>query len=333
MNKRERIRAAGHREPTDRIPIAFWRHFPGDDQRAADLAAATIAFQEKYDFDFVKVSPSNNFSTADWGAQTFFRGNTEGTREYLDRPIKQPSDWRKLQPLDPSAGSGQAKGALGMCLETLRLLKARWGDSVPFIQTIFNPLMTARYLRGDLVWVDMRTNPNDFRAGLEVITDTVARFAKASIEAGAAGLFFATQAATYHWLNEAEYREFGLANDLKILEAARGGWFHLLHMHGDDIMFHLAKEYPVQAVNWHDRTTKPSLREARELFGGALLGGVAQHTTMLQGDPSAVAAEVRDAIAQTGGGVGYIVGAGCVLQIPTPESNIKAAIGTVMSRA
>src|SRR5713226_7429686 len=91
MNKRERILAASRREPTDRIPIAFWRHFPGDDQRAADLAAATIAFQEKYDFDFVKVSPSNNFSTADWGSQTFFRGNTEGTREYLDRPIKQAS--------------------------------------------------------------------------------------------------------------------------------------------------------------------------------------------------------------------------------------------------
>lgn len=326
MNKRERILAASRREPTDRIPVAFWRHFPGDDQRATDLAAATIAFQAKYDFDFVKVSPSNNFSTADWGAQTFFRGNTEGTREYVDRPIKQASDWRKLQPLDVT------KGALGMCLDTLRRLKAHWGDGVPFIQTIFNPLMTARYLRGDLVWVDMRESPNDFRAGLEVITDTVARFAKASVEAGAAGLFFATQAATYRFMNEAEYREHGLPNDLKVLGAASGGWFNLLHMHGDDIMFQLAKEYPVQAVNWHDRTTAPSLREARAMFGGALLGGVAQHTTMLQREPTDVAAEVRDAIAQTGGGVGYIVGAGCVLQIPTPESNIKAAIGTVVSR-
>ncbi len=326
MNKRERILAASRREPVDRIPIAFWRHFPGDDQRATDLAQATIDFQERYDFDFVKVSPSNSFAGEDWGARTAFRGNMEGTREYLERPLKRAADWRNLKPLDVT------KGALGRQLECLRQLKAHWGDGVPFIETIFNPLMTARYLRGDLWVADMREHPKDFHAGLEVITETVARFAKASIEAGAAGLFFATQAATYRQLSEAEYREFGLPYDLKIFEAASGGWFHVLHMHGDDIMFQLAKEYPVQAVNWHDRSTPPSLRDARNQFGGALVGGVRQHETLLQGDPSDVAAEVRDAIAQTGAGMGLIVSAGCVIQIPTPESNLKAAIGTVMSR-
>lgn len=327
MNKRERLLAASRREPTDRIPVAFWRHFPGDDQRPADLAQATIAFQEKFDFDFVKVSPSNGFAGQDWGAKTAFRGNMEGTRDYLERPIKQPADWRKLQPLDIS------KGALGSAVETLRLLKVRWGDSVPFIQTVFNPLMVARYLRGDAFWTtDLREHTADFRAGLEVITDTVSRYAKASIEAGAAGLFFATQSATYRLLSAAEYREFGVPYDQKVLAAASGAWFNVLHLHGDDVMFDIAKEYPVQAVNWHDRTTKPSLREARSLFGGALLGGTAQHGTLLQGDPQDVAAEVRDAIAQTGGGSGLIVGAGCVLPIPTPDSNLRAAVGAVISR-
>ncbi len=327
MNKRERLLAASRREPMDRIPIAFWRHFPGDDQRAEDLAQATIAFQERYNFDFVKVSPSNSFAGEDWGARHAYRGNMEGTRDYLDRPVKHASDWRKLQALDVT------KGAWGKQLQCLRMLKAHWGDEVPFIQTIFNPLMTARYIRGDAWLVDMHEQPNDFHVGLEVLTDSIARFAHASIEAGAAGLFFATQSATYRQMSEAQYREFGLPYDLKIFEAAREGWFHLLHLHGDDIMFQLAREYPVQAVNWHDRTTPPSLREARAQFDGALVGGVERYTTLLQGDPQDVAAEVRDSIAQTGGGVGYIVSAGCVISIPTPESNIKAAIGSVMSRA
>ena len=328
MNKRERLLAAVARQPVDRTPIALWRHFPGDDQRPADLAQATIAFQAKFDFDLVKVSPSNSYAGEDWGAQTAFRGNMEGTRDYLERPIKQPSDWRKLKPLDVT------QGAHGRALETLRLLKAHWGDTVPFIQTVFNPLMTARYLRGDTLWIaDMREHPDDFRAGLEVITETAARYARASIEAGAAGLFFATQSATWRQLSEREYRELGLPNDLKVLAAASGGWFHLLHMHGDDIMFSLAKEYPVQAVNWHDRTTRPSLREARGMFGGALVGGLSQQHTLLSGDPRDVAAEVRDALAQTGGGSGLIVGPGCVLPIPTPDSNIRAAIGTLISRA
>ena len=322
MNKRERILAASRGEATDRIPYAFWRHFPGDDTRGDDLAEATIAFQERWDCDFVKVSPSNGFAGADWGAVTEFKGNIEGTRDYVERPIKQPSDWAKLQPLDVT------KGAMGRCLETLRLLKARWGDSVPFIQTIFNPLMTARYLRGDLWTADLRQHPKEFRAGLEVVTDSVARFAKASIEAGAAGLFFATQSATYRQLSEAEYRELGLPNDLKIFEAARAGWFHVLHMHGDDIMFQLAKEYPAQALNWHDRSAGPSLREMRKHFGGALVGGLNQHVTMLQKDPPDVIAEANDAVAQSGG-KGFILGVGCVLQIPTAESNLRAAIGVV----
>ncbi len=327
MNKRERILAAANRQPVDRVPVAFWRHFPGDDQRAADLAEATIAFQAKYDFDFVKVSPANSHPAADWGAVTAFRGNMEGTRDYLERPIKQATDWRKLKPLDVT------QGILGESLATLRLLKARWGDSVPFIQTAFSPLMAARYLRGDTQWyVDMREHPADFAAGLEVITETMARFARAAVEAGAAGLFYAVQAATYRQVSEAEYRAAGLPNDLKVIEAANaaGAWFTLLHLHGDDIMFQLAKEYPVQAVNWHDRTTKPSLREARGQFGGALVGGVAQHTTLLTGTPADVTAQVREALAQTGGS-GHIVGAGCVLPIPTPESNIKAAIGAATS--
>ena len=53
MDKRERLQAAIKGEPVDRVPVALWRHFPVDDQRPEDLAAATIEFQTQYDFDFV----------------------------------------------------------------------------------------------------------------------------------------------------------------------------------------------------------------------------------------------------------------------------------------
>ena len=38
MTKRERILAAIKREPTDRTPYAFWRHFPNVDRSPAALA-------------------------------------------------------------------------------------------------------------------------------------------------------------------------------------------------------------------------------------------------------------------------------------------------------
>lgn len=34
--------------------------------------------------------------------------------------------------------------------------------------------------------------------------------------------------------------------DLQVLEGARDGWFNAIHAHGDDIMFDLVKDYPVQ---------------------------------------------------------------------------------------
>src|SRR2546430_2511890 len=59
MTSRDRIRAAISGKPVDRVPVAFWRHFPGDDQRAESLAAAHVNFQKKYQWDFLKVTPAS----------------------------------------------------------------------------------------------------------------------------------------------------------------------------------------------------------------------------------------------------------------------------------
>lgn len=39
MDHWQRIEAAIAGQATDRVPVALWRHFPGDDQDAAKLAA------------------------------------------------------------------------------------------------------------------------------------------------------------------------------------------------------------------------------------------------------------------------------------------------------
>ena len=69
----------------DRTPIALWRHFPIDDQTPDGLAAAIIDFQRTYDFDLVKVTPASSYCLKDWGADDEWRGNTEGTREYVQQ--------------------------------------------------------------------------------------------------------------------------------------------------------------------------------------------------------------------------------------------------------
>ena len=149
MNKRERLEAAIAGQATDRTPIAFWRHFPGDDQAPETLAVATIAFQRRWDFDFVKVTPASSFEIKDWGAQDVWLGNIEGTRKYVHHPIEQPGDWKGLKALDPRSG------ALGEQLRCLKQIVEGLPDT-PVIQTIFNPLSQAKNLAGDRLMTDLR---------------------------------------------------------------------------------------------------------------------------------------------------------------------------------
>ena len=318
MTKQERLMAAIRGEEVDRPPVALWRHWPVDDQRPEDLAAATLAFQRRYDFDFVKVTPSSSFCVRDWGSQDRWVGSMEGTREYVAYPIKTPDDWRSLPALDP------AQGALGAQLRCLHLIADGLAGEVPFIQTIFSPLAQIKYLLGvEQLPVHLRRHPDALHAGLDVITETTVRFVEAARETGIAGVFYAVQQAQYGLLSEEEYAAFGRPYDLRILEATHGLWLNVLHLHGTDVMFDLLADYPVQVVNWHDRETPPTLAQAQRRLDGAVCGGLQRWDVVVRGTRDQVREQAADAIAQTGGRR-FILGTGCVTPIVAPTSNIHA---------
>ena len=318
MTKQERLMAAIRGEEVDRPPVALWRHWPGDDQRPEDLAAATLAFQRRYDFDFVKVTPASSFCVRDWGTQDRWVGSPEGTREYVAYPVQTPDDWRSLPALDP------AQGALGAQLRCLHLIANGLAGEVPFIQTIFSPLAQIKYLLGvEQLPVHLRRHSDALRAGLDVITETTARFVEAARETGIAGVFYAVQQAQYGLLSEEEYAAFGRPYDLRVLEATQGLWLNVLHLHGTDVMFDLLADYPVQVINWHDRETPPTLAEAQRRLDGAVCGGLQRWDVVVQGTRDQVREQAADAIAQTGGRR-FILGTGCVTPIVAPTSNIHA---------
>ncbi|MEW6368200.1 MAG: uroporphyrinogen decarboxylase family protein [Acidobacteriota bacterium] len=319
MNKRERLEAAISGQRPDILPVAFWRHFPGDDQAPEDLAAATVAWQKRWDFDFVKVTPASNFQSRDLGLRDLWKGNEEGTRECVHRPIQATDDWRRLPILDAHAGAlGDQLRCLARIVESL--------PGTPVIQTVFSPLAQAKHLAGDRHLVDMRQSPVDFRKGLESLTESTVAFVRAIRDTGAAGIFYAVQHPTARLVSQDEFREAGREYDLRVLDAARNLWLNVLHLHGEDIYFDLTNDYPVRVWNWHDRETPPSLQQGISKINGAACGGLSRDTVMHRGTPELVRAEVADAIAQTGGRR-LIVGTGCVTMITTPEANIRAAAG------
>jgi uroporphyrinogen decarboxylase len=317
--KRERLQAALVGEKVDRAPVALWRHFPVDDQDPVALAEATLGFQAEYDFDFIKVSPASSFCVRDWGVEDVWRGDPEGTREYTRYVVNTPADWARLRPLPVH------HGYLGDQLRCLARLKERCGDDVPFIQTIFSPLSQAKHLAGEERLLEhLRREPGLVLRALKVIAETTTAWIEAARAKGISGIFFAAQQASYRLMDRDGYGRFGEPFDRRVLEAAGGLWLNMLHLHGEAVMFDLATSYPVHAVNWHDRETAPSLREARGMTRLALCGGLSRRATMVLGDPTSVTREAQAALRATRGR-GLILGTGCVVPVIAPRGNLLAA--------
>lgn len=322
-----RINAAIEGGKPDRVPVALWRHFPVDDQDPGKLAAHTLEWQKKWDFDLVKFMPSGTYSVEDWGAKSAYEGAANGARAVSAPGIRFAEDWRRLPRLDPK------KGVLGAQNAALALAAKALGGAVPILQTVFSPLTTARKLAGEALLEQLRGAPAALETGLRIIADTTIDFSRAALAAGAHGLFFATQLATTDALTSAEYERFGKKYDLEVLNATTGrSKVNMLHLHGENVMFDLLAGYPVQMINWHDRLTAPTLGSALNKFKGALVGGVEERGLLVSGSVQAVRAQVRDAIAQTGG-KRLVVGPGCVAAIAAPEQNIRAVIDEARSVA
>ena len=318
VKKRERVEAAIAGDAVDRIPVSAWRHHPVDDQSPEKFAAATLAFQREFDFDFVKVTPASSYCLREWGVRDSWRGHAHGTREYGAPPIKNLEDWGKIAIYDPRVGD------MGKVLLALELIGGQLEAGTPFIPTIFSPLSQARNLVGDVGLLShMRQEPDVIRGALQVITEQTLAFLDACREIKISGIFYAVQWASYAHLSEVEYGVFGRPYDLQILRSVSDLWLNVLHMHGNDIMFEMATEYPAAIMNWHDMETEPDLLDGLKRWSGAVCGGIRQEATLAQGSADEVRNEALEAISSTGGRR-FVLGTGCVTPIVTPYGNLRA---------
>ena len=323
MTKAERIAAALARRPTDRPPVAFWRHVPDVDHTARGLADAMLAFHRRWDLDLIKVMSSGVYCVEDWGCEVAYQGAISGAKQCTRHAVQSRGDWARIKPLDPGAG------ALGRELECVRLIARERHDDALILHTLFSPLTIARKLAGDRVVTDLREQPDAVTPALDAIAETVARYAQASFDAGADGLFFATQAATPESWSREEHDRHDLPRVQRILRGvAERSKLTMLHVHGDAPFLEAFDGVAAHALNWHDRTTATSLGAAARRFKTAVAGGLNQHQTLRKETPAAVAAETRDAITQTSG-MGVIVAPGCVVPLDVPDANLAAVVEAV----
>lgn len=336
MNREERVRAVLNGQEPDRIPVSVWMHLSQYDQDPRSLAEAMVDFNEKYDYDFIKMMPFGAYTTPDWGAKLDIFCDKYKEVEVAAPGITCLEDYKAIQPLPPIYGTWGK--TLQMAQWVSRLVK----PNTPYLQTIFTPATTLKKLAGGRMVQDMKEHPELVHQALEAITETTINFVKANIEVGVSGFFLATQCASTDVMDELMFAEFCKPYDLRVIEAYQDQtWFNVVHIHGMNIMFDTVSKYPCNVLNWHDRQTNPTLKEARAKTGKVFLGGLREGPaivgTALEYDsimatggvtPADIKKHIQEAIDMVDG-KGLLVGPGCVADPRSPEENLHAVRAAV----
>jgi uroporphyrinogen decarboxylase len=321
MTPRERVLAALAGQDVDRPPVSLWQHFPERDQSAAALGESTRWWQGLLDLDFIKLMPPGDYATIDWGLTSEFRAAKGGTRDTTFYPIQTIDDWRKITPINVREGFN------GQMVDACAVVRDMLGPDVPLLQTIFSPLTIANKLSDGLIIEHLRENPDLIHETLSTIRDVTIEMTKASMAAGASGVFFASQCATTDVMTREEYDLFGVPYDLPVLDVAHeaGSEFTMIHIHGANTFFDLLAGYPGHAINWHDRLIGPDIPQAlANSPDRAAVAGIDEQGIAVA-SPRAVRNQVRQA-RDAAQDRRLLVGPGCVIAVATPIENLQAAV-------
>ena len=323
MNKIERIRAAIEGKPVDRVPYAFWSHFPEADRDPELLAQAVVRFVSDYDTDLVKVMSNGMYAVEDFGCECDFSEVARGgVAKVTKTPIETPGDWMKIKPLP--LGSP----VLARELRALELILAGLKGKLPVLFTVFSPLTIAEKLSCGKLREHLDAGYGDaVDNALAAMAETVKNLSAKAIELGADGVFFATQTAVRSCFSASEHARYGVKHDLKALEGASRGWCNAIHLHGADIFFDEYLSYPVQILNWHVWETAPDIDEALEKSDKCVMGGL-KRFSITENKKDELTAQIWASLAQSGG-KRHILAPGCVVRLPVPASALRHIAATI----
>jgi uroporphyrinogen decarboxylase len=300
MNKIERVRAAIAGAELDRVPASFWLHFPSGQKQDIAAVKAHMAYYRASGVDFLKIMNEHPY-----------RANVD---------IKTPADWRAVRPAPLSAPFYREQ-----LDEINRIVDALGGDGLA-ITTIFGPFSGGNAASDGMVTEHLKADPAAVSQGLGAIAESLAQFAVACIEAGAAGIYYSAQGGEEERFTADEFEACLKPHDLTVLNALKGhGEFNLLHICGDHIRLPLYADYPSHAVNWAATKHNLNLKQGYSLFKRTVVGGMDDRGVIINGSHADIQAAVHQVIGDFGARA-LVVGADCTVPTDIDVSNIRAAV-------
>lgn len=321
MTKRERVLASLAGREVDRISLAFWMHNFATENSAGGLTAETLRLARAFDWDYLKPQSRAQCFAEMWGLT--YRPSAERATPYTvtRHPARNAAHLARLKPADARAG------ALGEQLEALRAIRAAMGTDTPIVWTVFSPMMVMPFLLEggrETALAIARSEPKALEAALDAIAETLTAYTRDCLEAGADGIFYATNLATRDLLRPEECRRFQRPYDRRVLEAAASAPFNIMHVCGAGA--HLAEfaDYPGAAFSWALAPGNPSLAEVHRRTGRAMMGGIPAKPEISSMTPVEIGGRVSAAITDTGGRW-LLLGPDCSITPDTPDVLLHAA--------
>lgn len=323
MQPEARVRAAVARERPDRPPFGWWGHTYRQEWSPRELAGVTIERQRAFGWDFVKLQPRACCFAEAFGAEYRPSGRADAGPELVLPAVRDAADWPRVPAVDATVPP------LADQVEALRLVVDALGPSVPVIQTVFSPLMVAGYLVGEdrpRIARELLERPDAVAPALERIAETLADFVVRSVDAGAAGVFYAISGfASAELLAADDYEDLALPHDRRVVASIPSrAWFDVLHLCGPRQRFDLARRLDLPVVSWSiHEPGNPSLAEGGGLADRPVMGGIDHVSALVRGTPGEVGEQARAAVEGTGGR-GLLLAPGCSVPPAAPEANLRA---------
>jgi uroporphyrinogen decarboxylase len=328
MSKFDLIKEVFLGNPVEQVPISLWKHHPEVDRTPEGLAKSDTEFHKRFDHDLLKISFFGHYPCIDFGCKAVYDGAVTGSTTLTEAAIHSVEDWETLEPLDVN------EGEFGKQVRAVELIREYAHGRVPTMATVFDPTMVADKICDKQFTKYADEHPEVMHGALELITDVMVDFARATLEAGSDGLFIASQHSTLASVSDEQYNEFVYPYDNELISRVRRkAKFAVVHLHArepdEEIRFDkIARMAGVDGINWEDQTSALSLAQGKKTARKAVFGGIDHNGIFRTGTPEEAEEQILKAIEEAGTRR-LVVAPGCVITVDTPIENIQAVVDAV----
>ena len=283
-------------------PISLWYHFGVQHGSGKQFADITLEYFDYYDFDYLKVM-NDIFYPPPAGLET----------------ISSADDLGRIGPLNVESVWEQQ-------FKALDLISTALNGRAYFIDTVFDPWQSIwRGIAGEHIQELMHSSPNALLNALEVVTDNLIKYCHESLNIGSAGIFLSV-ASGAEILSRQEFLTFVKPFAARILESvASSAKMNTVHIHGEDLFFEDALDFPAAIFSWWDRGPKgPSLQWVKERIPGCVMGGI-DHTNVCRRTSAFLKQHVAEAI-RLGGRTRFLLAGGCSIKTWVYPESVRAIV-------